>query len=207
MTKSGAGTTTFSNSGTNTVANDVDVQAGTFNINSNLAVNGGDLATSGTGTISTSGGTGTVTITGTGNIGGVNTVTLYGLSVGGTQTLQSNLTVGTGGIAVTANSLALNSKDVQSGAAFSTSGAGTITCSGCTAGTVTLTGTGNIGGGGTVTVYNLTKSTGGTNTVAGTTAVLDDLSITAGTLNGTGNMTVGSSWRCQFRRYICGWNS
>jgi len=194
LTKAGAGTTTFSNGGTNTIANDVNVTAGTFNINSSLSVNGGDLGTSGTGTISTSAGTGVVTMTGTGNIGGVNTVTLYGLSVGGTQTLQSALTAGAGGIAVTTgSSLALNNLNVQSGAAFSTTGTGTITCAACSAGTVTLTGTGNIGGGGTVTVYNLTKSTGGTNTVAGTTAVLNDLTVSAGTLNGTGSMTVGSS--------------
>ena len=211
LTKSGGGTTTFSNGGTNTVNNNLSISAGTFtqsstlsvtndvsvatgstlNTNAALNISGGDLSTTGTGVVNTTGGTTAVTISGTGNIGGGGTVTVYNLTVSGSQTLQSNTITSNNLNVETGDSLALNDKNFNSAADFATTGTGTITCSGCSTGTVTLSGTGNIGGGGTVTVYNLTSS-GGTQTVSSATTILNDLTANA-TINGSSNVTVNGT--------------
>jgi len=143
-------------------------------ISSSLSVTGGSLTTYTTSSIASSG-TPTVTISGTGNIGGgSDSISFYNLTINGTQTLQSSITV-INNVSVS-NTLALNDKDVGvTNGDFATTGAGTITCSACSAGTVTLSGTGNIGGGGTVTVYNLTIS--GSYTLQTTTTANNDVSI------------------------------
>jgi len=182
-------------------------QTSATTISSSITVTGGALTTFGGSTIATSG-TPNVNISAeAGNIGGGSgSISFYDLTIGGTQTLQSNITV-SNNLSVS-NSLALNDKNIGvTNGHFATTGSGQITCSGCTAGTATLSGSGNIGGGGTVTVYNLTISgsytlqseTTANNDVSigdGNSLVLNDQSLTVGggdlTTTGSGTITCAS---------------
>jgi len=150
---SGAGTITFYNLA---VGDATATSATTFS--NSAEVTGGALTTYNTSTIATSGSPNVNISGGTGNIGGGGgSISFYDLTIGGTQTLQSNITV-SNNLSVS-NTLALNEKDIGvTNGNFATTGSGTITCSGCLVGTATLSGSGNIGGGGTVTVYDLTIS-------------------------------------------------
>lgn len=213
LTKSGAGTTTFSGSGTNTinsnlsvsagtftqsntlsVTNDVSVSTGaTFNTNANLNISGGDLTTAGTGAVNTTAGTGTVTLTGTGNIGGGGTVNVYNFAINGTQTLQSAAISDNDTSVAAGATLALNNQNLTvSGGDLTNTSTGTITCSGTT-GTVTVNGTATtgIGGGaGAVTFCNLTI--GGTIPIASAITISNDMT-NNGTTSGTSNITVNGN--------------
>ncbi|MCL5435282.1 MAG: hypothetical protein M1405_02750, partial [Patescibacteria group bacterium] len=221
LQKAGVGITTFSGSGTNTINNTLDATAGTLtlsttnvitvtgnvsastsatlNQNTALTINGGSLLTAGTGVVNTTAGIGTVTINGTGNIGGGGTVTIYNLIVNGTQTLTSATTSSTD-ISVSAGAtLALGSQNLNvNGGDFTTTTTGSITCSGCSAGTVTMSSTGSLGGGsGAITFYNLTTSGTGTTTFSGggTNAVNNNVSVETGTtLNINSSVSVAGNF-------------
>ena len=229
LQKAGAGTTTFSGSGTNTINDTLDATAGTLtlstdnvitvtrdvsastsatlNQNTALTINGGNLLTTGTGVVNTTAGTGTVTINGSGgDIGGGGTVTIYNLVLGGTgtQTLASATTSSTDVSVPAGKTLELNDQNLNvNGGDFTTTTTGSITCSGCSAGTVTMSGTGSLGGGsGDITFYNLSTSGTGTTTFSGsgTNSVLNNVSVGAlttlninSTISITGNLTNATS--------------
>ncbi len=189
-----ASSSTATLGGITTLSGDVQVDTGaTLTINADTAVSGGAVATSGTGSVTTSSGTPTLTISGTGNIGGGGSVTAYNLTVSGTQTLQSNLIANNDISVSNGASLALNGKDTTvTGGDFTTTGTGAITCSGCSAGTTTINGgaASGLGGGGAVTVYNLTI--GGTVPLLSTLTALNTLTVN-GTFSGSSNATVNGS--------------
>lgn len=91
---------------TSTFTGDVAIDAGgTWRVNANAAVDGGDITTTTTGQTTTTTGTPTVTVTGAGTLGnGSGTLTFYNLSLSGTGTstlnspltTNNNLTVGDG---------------------------------------------------------------------------------------------------------------
>jgi hypothetical protein len=222
LIKSGAGTTTFSGSGTNTISNDLSVNAGTFtqsntttvtndvsvatgatyNVNATLNVNGGDFTTAGTGIINTTAGTPTVTLTSntTGSLGGGNgDITLDSLSTSGTGTFTfsgggTNTFNGTL-TAGTGSTLNLNSSALIDGNLTNTT-TGIIGYSGTP--TITMTGTSNsIGGGsGTIDFYNLTidPSSAGTISLNSNATVDSTLNIASGdTLGGSSTLLYPSS--------------
>ena len=220
LQKAGVGTTTFSGSGTNVINNSLDATAGTFTLSPNnvitvagnvsastsatlnqntaLTINGGNLLTSGTGVINTTAGTGTVTMSGNGTIGGGGTVAIYNLVINGGETLASTTTSSTDVSVANGASIALGSQNLNvNGGDFTTTGTGTITCSGCSAGTVTVSTTGSLGGGnGAITFYNLTTSGTGTTTFSGggTNSVLNNVSVGAGTtLNINSSVSIAGS--------------
>lgn len=217
LQKAGAGTTTFSGSGTNVVNDTLDATAGTLtlstdnvitvtrnvsasnsatlNQNTALTINGGNFLTSGTGVVNTTAGTGTVTMSGTGTIGGGGTVTVYNLVINGSETLASATTTSTDVSISAGASIALGSQNLNvNGGDFTTTGTGTITCSGCSGGTVTMSSTGSLGGGsGAITFYNLSTSGTGTTTFtgSGTNTVNNNVSVGAGTtLNLNSSMSI-----------------
>ncbi len=98
---------------------------------------------------------------------------------GGSDTPKIQLSTGvkTYTLAVAdAQELALNSQNLNiTGGALTTASTGTITCSGCSAGTTTILDTGNLGGGsGGITFYNLSL---GDNTETGTTTAASDFTV------------------------------
>ena len=167
-----------------TVANNLTMTDGTLKGSKNITVSGGNI-TGTNGSISLTGGT--TILSGTGNLGptGTGTYTFYNLTLAGsvaTTTLVNNLTVGNDLSVGVDRTLALNNKNltVQGGDILTTT-TGSITCSGCAAGTVDLSGGGTVGGGtGTITFYNFTLSGSATTTTLGTSiAILNNLSIGA----------------------------
>ena len=174
---SGAGSITFYNLA---VGDATGTSATTFS--SSTEMTGGALTTYDTSTISTSGTPNVNVSGGTGNIGGGGgAINFYDLTIGGTQTLQSNITVSNNLSA--SGSLALNDKNISiTNGDFATTGGGTITCSGCLTGTATLSGSSkNIGGGGSVTVYDLAIN--GSYTLQSAAIANNDISIgTSGSL-------------------------
>ncbi len=171
---------------TNTIDGDIVVDTGaTLNINTTTSINGGAMTTAGTGVITTTSGTPTVTISGTGTIGGGGTVTVYALTVNGTQTLASDTTISNTANVAAGGSLDLGSKNMTvSGGSFTNTSTGIIACSGCSAGTLTMSGTGTLGSGnGNITIYNLTTSGTGTTTFSGggTNTISNNVTVGTGT--------------------------
>ncbi|MDD5341953.1 MAG: M14-type cytosolic carboxypeptidase [Patescibacteria group bacterium] len=119
-------------SGTASIGRDILVDTGaTLNLNVDTSIGGGDITTAGTATVTTSSGTPTITVSGSGSLGGgANVLTFYNLTLSGTPTLASNITVN--------NNLTLPSS--------------------VTAGTkaVTMAGTAGVLTGGGATLYDLT---------------------------------------------------
>jgi autotransporter-associated beta strand protein len=78
---------------TSTIGRDVLVDTGaTMRFNANTVINGGDITTAGTGTVTTTAGTPTVSINGTGSVGGGSvTTTIHALSLGPTTTGTTTL--------------------------------------------------------------------------------------------------------------------
>lgn len=221
-----SGTVAVTSQATLTVGGDVSVAAGiTYTVNHDLAVNGGDFTTTGSGIIATSAGTPTVTVDGGGSIGGGSgAITFYNFtktgsgtttfSGSGTNTVNNTLSVGTGnGIFVLSNTMTVtgdatvatgatfrvNADLTVNGGDFTNTGTGVITYTSGTP-TVTVAGTGSIGGvSGSTTFYNLTLS--GTPTLAANIQVDTNLtlpsSVTAGsttvTMAGTGNLVGGGA--------------
>lgn len=204
LATSGTGTYTFTNGGTNIVNNNVSVGAGTtLNLNSDISITG-NLTNATSGVIGTSAGTPTVTVSGT-SIGGGTTgaITFYNLTKAGagtttfansgTNTINNDLSVSNGTftqsdvLTITGTAAVLtgatfntNANLIISGGALTTAGTGVVSTT-AGAGTVTINGTGgNIGGGGTVTVYNLTLGGSGTQTLQSGTTANNDVSVGTG---------------------------
>jgi hypothetical protein len=186
-----------------TIDGDLTMTAGTLSGTNNITVSGGDI-TGTNGSINLTGGT--TTLSGTGNLGptGTGTYTFYNLTLSGTTattTLAGAITVSNDLSIGTDRTLALNSQNltVQGGDILTTT-TGSVTCSGCTAGTVTLSGTGTVGGGtGSITFYNFTLSgTTATTTLGTAITLLNDMTIGANrTLDvsvSNYGITVGGSW-------------
>ncbi|KKQ81713.1 MAG: hypothetical protein UT06_C0056G0003 [Candidatus Woesebacteria bacterium GW2011_GWA1_38_8] len=144
---------------TNTIAGDITIDtSANLHIDTNTTVSGGDITA--TGTLSSSGGT--VTMGATGTIGGGGSITFTDLTVSDTftTTISSSITVSGGDMSSTGTS------------AYSYSGTPTVT----------INGTGNLGGGGTTSLYNLIIGDGDnsqTTTVASTLIINNDLNIYA----------------------------
>lgn len=218
LQKAGAGTTTFSGSGANTINDTLDATAGTFtlsnditvagnasastgatlNQNANLTINGGSFLTTGTGVINTTAGTPTLTISGTGNLGGGSgAITLYNLTTSGTGTTTfsgSGTNTINNNVSVGAGTtLNINSSVTVTGSLTNTT-TGIITYSSGTP-TVTIQGSSLGGGSGAITFYSLTKSGAGTTTFSGsgTNTIDNNLTVSAGTLTISNSLTVGST--------------
>ncbi len=185
------------------LAGDLTVTAGTLSGTNNIAVSGGDI-TGTDGSINFTGGT--TSLSGAGNLGptGTGTYTFYNLTLSGsaaTTTLAGAITVSNDISIGTDRILALNDKDLTvNGGDITTTTTGSITCSGCTAGTMTLSGAGTVGGGtGSITFYNLTLSGSTATTTLGTAiTILNDISIGADrTLDVSASdyaINVGGNW-------------
>ena len=100
----------------------------------------------------------------------------------------------------TGKTLALGDQNLAvNGGDITTAGTGAITCSGCSASTVTMSGTGSIGGGtctGAITFYNLATTGTGTSTFQndGTNTVSNNVTVGTGTtLNFNDNISIAGS--------------
>jgi hypothetical protein len=153
--------------GSSSVGGDLLIDGGaTFDHLQDIAINGGDITTSGTtATLKTTIGSPTLAISGTGTIGGGTTPSLtfnnVATSGSGTTTLANSatalgdVTVGSG------TNLRINANFVINGGDLITAGTSTIDTTSGTP-TVTLSGSGTLGGGsGDITIYNLQISGAG----------------------------------------------
>ncbi|MFA6423895.1 MAG: hypothetical protein WCV83_01115, partial [Candidatus Magasanikbacteria bacterium] len=176
-------TVTLASSVTTTGQLSIDINS-TFNLGSSNLVAGDSILSSGT-TTQTSG---TVTMTGASKIlEGPGNITLYNLVISGSEVLAGNVTT-TNNLTVNSGA-SLNLATYNAVVSSSFSNAGTVTQ---TSGTVTLTGSGILGGAGSTTLAGLNVS--GTTTLAGNLSVSTTVvsgSFTAGgktlTLTGLGN--------------------
>ncbi len=195
----------------NTIANNILVDAGaTIHIDASTAVNGGNITVTGNGIVSSA--AGTVTMGASGTIGGGSTGSTFQLTdlvvSSGTTTLGTdadNILDFTGDINVSAGAvLAMNNKTANvDGGNLTTTSTGSVTCSGCTTGGLTISGVGTTngigGGGGAITLYNLTLDGSTNTTTVGSSAitVTNDVTIGTGrTLSGaaSGTIYVGHNW-------------
>lgn len=194
------GSTAYLDTATNAIGRDILVDdAATLHIDATTTVSGGDITTSGTNAVvDYSTGTPGVTMVGTGSIGGgtTPTITLYNLTVGTGSTASTTIS----SPATIANNASLTNgtltfgADTTIGASLTAISTHAITYSGTP--TVTMTGTGNlVGSGSNVTLYNLTKNTGGTVTLNASIAIAGSLAVDAGTLtyNNTPTITMSGS--------------
>ena len=162
-----------------TVANNLTTTTGTLLGTQNINVNGGGITgTNGSINLTSSS---TTTLSGAGNLGptGTGTYTFYDLTLSGstaTTTLAGDITVSSDVSIGADRTLALNDKNLDvNGGALTTTTTGSITCSGCTAGKVTIPGTGDLGGGaGSITFYNLDL---GDDTETGTTTAQSNFTV------------------------------
>jgi hypothetical protein len=206
LTKSGAGTTAFSGSGTNTINHDLTVNAGTLtlsspltinntgtvssgttlNINANLNVNGSTLLTVGTAVINTTSGTPTLTFSSSSALGGgTGDITLYNLATTGSGITTFS---GSGTNTVNNNVTVGSGTTLRINTSVSIHGSLTNTTDGIitySAGTPTVTMTSNsfssIGGGsGDITFYNFATSGAGTDSFSGSGTNTIDGSVTVG---------------------------
>ncbi|MFC1687057.1 beta strand repeat-containing protein [Patescibacteria group bacterium] len=180
--------TMYFDNATNTVADDIFVDAGAIAyIDANTFVNGGSITTTSTGVVDTSSGTPTVTMFTSGAIGGGSgDITIYDLAtIGGgttsitgtgTNTISNGISVGDGTTLDIQQSLSVDSVGLGD---FATAGSGSVTT---TSGTplVTLGSGCDIGGGsGSITFHDLTFGIG-THTFSSDFTVNNDLTFGAG---------------------------
>ncbi|MBU1110106.1 glycosyltransferase, partial [Patescibacteria group bacterium] len=192
---------------TTTVTGDVTVAAGaTANFDANTTINGGDITVAGSGIVASSagtvtmgadgtigGGTGTFNLTNL-TISGSGTETILGAADSSTINVSGDVDIGVGA------EIAMNDKflDVNGGSVTTTGFGSMITCTGCTAGGLTLAGTGTLGGSedDIVGVYNLTlDGSTATTTVSSEIDVMNNLVVGSGrTLSmGSNSLSVGRS--------------
>lgn len=188
--------TTFQLYNNVTTTNDINIAAGTLDVtvaNYNLVI-GGNWSNSGTFLAQSGMVTFNATSTGktiaTGGIGNpFYNLTFNGLG-GGWQLATS--TAINANVTTTEGSLELNSQNLTVDGGTISGTNGSITCSGCTAGTTTLSGIGNLGptGTGSYTFYNLTLSGSGVTTLAGNINVNSILTISSGKSLDASNKTI-----------------
>ena len=192
--------TAYFDTATSTIGDDVFVDTGgTLNIDDHVLIEGGSATTSGTGTITRTIGSADVTIRGTGYIGGgTGNITIYNLRIGdgttASTTLNSNATTTTDTTVGTGSQFSVNSNLVVAGGDLATITTGIITSTAGTP-TVTMRGTGNVGGGtGSITVYNLlvgdAQGTAVTTLASSATSTTDVTVATGSTFNVNSDLVV-----------------
>ena len=174
--------------------NDLTITAGTLDLNGqNLLVQGGDIAV--TGILAADLDSGTVTLSGSGNLGGSGTTTVYNLTLSGTTALASKITVNNDLTISGANSLDVSGShyDINVGGSWANA-SGTFTAQ---QGTVTF----NSSGAETIDsssspFYDLTfDGSGGGWTFSANATTTNDFTITQGTVTSpSGTLEVGGSW-------------
>ncbi len=179
---------------TNSIGTDVTIDTGaTLTVNADTVVAGGDITA--TGTLTTSSGTPTITMRGTGNISGAGTKTIYNLTIGDGTTAATTLTgaaiVNNDVSVATGSTFNVNADISAAGGDFTNTGTGVINTTSGTP-TVTVSGTGSIGGvSGSTTFYNLTLS--GTPTFGSNFVVNNNLTLPSSVTAGTTTVTMAGT--------------
>ena len=198
-----AGATSTIDTASSVIGGDIVLNAtSTLKITGSVTVNGGDITTAGSATITNPSGTPTVTLNGTGTIGGGSgSITLYNLSLGattaGTSTLGTAITVSSTLTVASGHTLDVSSSNYGLSVAGNFANSGTFTPR---SGTVTLNGA-NQTLTGTTSFYNLTKNTTSTATLtfpaSATTTITNTLNLSgaASNLLSLRSSTTSTQWK------------